>query len=452
MAERVPGAAMRRRQRLLRAFHRHVQWQVKLELATGLHHSAQRPRPVVEEPKEGVEGETFHAPRRQKPSPPGMRPASLAEPRGVVERVQPHTVDQMVDAPLLPTFDVPVPLMVEQLLLGVLSPLDFRVAEQVIEVPKILLDDVPERTAVRVTQLAEQLVEVPTLVSCMEQIADIPVPGRGVSGSLQGSLPEQSTVKRTASQTADIPVPGRGVSGSLLGSLPVQSTAKRTASQFGFLPEQKTTALHVSQERISERIEQIGAGGDFPSRRAGPRVVLPRQGSAAAGAEQIADLASSGENTASPGAENADMHLPESAEWVQSRDDKGRTYYWNRRTRATRWKPPPGIRVVWVGEKFSGGRSGTGTRVPVPVHMTSLLCLLSEAHRGEGLGIPSPHLGCHFWRLFGVVMLPEEFFGSGLFWEVSSLISVSCTSLALQWIHYMRQSSVLLVAISHISV
>ena len=54
-----------------------------------------------------------------------------------------------------------MPLMVEQLLLGVLSPLDFRVAEQVIEVPKILLDDLPERTAVRVAQLAEQLVEVP---------------------------------------------------------------------------------------------------------------------------------------------------------------------------------------------------------------------------------------------------------------------------------------------------
>ena len=55
------------------------------------------------------------------------------------------------------------------------------------------------------------------------------------------------------------------------------------------------TALHVSQERISERIvEQIDAGGDFPSRRAGPRVVLPRQGSAAAGAEQLADIVSSG--------------------------------------------------------------------------------------------------------------------------------------------------------------
>ena len=40
-----------------------------------------------------------------------------------------------------------------------------------------------------------------------------------------------------------------------------------------------------------------------------------------------------------------------------------------------------------------GEESGTGTRVPVPVHMTSLLCLLSEALRGEGLGTPHPFLG-----------------------------------------------------------
>ena len=133
------------------------------------------------------------------------------------------------------------------------------------------------------------------------QIADIPVPGRGVFGSPQGSLPEQSTAKRTASQIADIPVPGLGGSGCLLGSL----------------PGQRTTALDVAQERISERIEQIDAGGDFPSRRAGPRVVRPRQGSAGAGAEQLADIVSHGPD-------HVDEHLPESAEWVQSRDPNGK--------------------------------------------------------------------------------------------------------------------------------
>ena len=64
---------------------------------------------------------------------------------------------------------------------------------QVIEVPKILLYDVPMRAVLRDPQLVEQLVEVPTIVSYswlqlrMEQNVDISVPGRGgrISG-LQG--------------------------------------------------------------------------------------------------------------------------------------------------------------------------------------------------------------------------------------------------------------------------
>ena len=254
--EGARGAAARRRERRLRCFWRHEQLSLKMALAAEGHHSTQ-PRA-----KEEVERELHHAPRRKKLPPQGTRPASLAEPRADVERVQRHIVDQMVDAPLL---------------LGVLSPFDFRVAEQVIEVPKIVCPPRAARTVLCAPQLAEQLVEVPTPVSyssssqrSMEQIVDIPASVRGVSGSLQGFHPEQSTAQRTALQIADIPVPGRGDFGC----------------PFGFLPEQGTSALHVSQERISERIvEQIDSGGDFPSRRAGPRFVLPRQGSTAAGAE-----------------------------------------------------------------------------------------------------------------------------------------------------------------------
>ena len=50
--------------------------------------------------------------------------------------------------------EAPVPQMVEQL-----------PDEQVIEVPKILPEDVPMRASVRDSQLAEQLVEVPTIIS-----------------------------------------------------------------------------------------------------------------------------------------------------------------------------------------------------------------------------------------------------------------------------------------------
>ena len=69
------------------------------------------------------------------------------------------------------------------------------VPEQVIEVPKILLEDVPLRAVLRDPQLAEQLVEVPTIETYSwlqlrtEQTVDIPDSGRGgrISG-LQGFL------------------------------------------------------------------------------------------------------------------------------------------------------------------------------------------------------------------------------------------------------------------------
>ena len=68
------------------------------------------------------------------------------------------------------------------------------VSEQVIEVPKIFLDDM--RTAVHDPQLAEQLVEVPTPVSyssslqrIVEQNVDVPVYG----GGLRGLRPGQSS-------------------------------------------------------------------------------------------------------------------------------------------------------------------------------------------------------------------------------------------------------------------
>ena len=65
--------------------------------------------------------------------------------------------------PFVQILDAPAPQVGEQLLdilhfFSTFTP-DL---EQVIEVPKFLPDDVPMRTAVRVTQLAEKLVEVPT--------------------------------------------------------------------------------------------------------------------------------------------------------------------------------------------------------------------------------------------------------------------------------------------------
>ena len=111
--------------------------------------------------------------------------------------------------------------------------------EQVIEVPKILSEDVPMRITARDTQqLAEQLVEVPTIVP-------------------------NSSLQRTMEQHVDIPVPGRG---------------GRIAGLQGFLPGQSSTALHGSQERISERTVEQNV--DFPV-GGGLQDFLPGQSSSA---------------------------------------------------------------------------------------------------------------------------------------------------------------------------
>ena len=124
---------------------------------------------------------------------------------------------------LVHRLDVPVPQMGEQLpnVVQFFSALLLVVAEPVIEVPKILPHDVPLRRLCRETQLAEQLVEVPTVLSysslqqlIVEQTVDIPVPGRaggGGRGGLQG-FPGQGSTASFGADRVDIP------SGGLQGS------------------------------------------------------------------------------------------------------------------------------------------------------------------------------------------------------------------------------------------
>ena len=203
------GAAQRRRGRRLRAAWRHEQQSIAQALAAFTHHSALRGPKKARAGEE--ESEVHHTAEVGKTPPPqpvlfslydgdpgGGRPASLAEPPGPQERVQRHTVEHTVDlvrvAPMVQILDAPVPRTAagHQALLPV--------PEHVIEVLKILLDDVPVRTAMRDTQLVDQLVEVPTIVSyswlqlSMEQNVNIPVPGRGgrIAG-LQGFSSGQSS-------------------------------------------------------------------------------------------------------------------------------------------------------------------------------------------------------------------------------------------------------------------
>ena len=311
------GSARWRRERRLRSWVKHERLSIAMTLATVTHHSFQV-------------GTAYDALRSHKPvtSAGGLRPLPLVEGRPQ-ERFQRHTVEQIADSvPVVPVLFMVEPQVVVQLV-DILSPLDFRVAEQVIEVPKIVCPRRAARTVLCAPQLAEQLVEVPAPVS-------------------------YSSSQR-----------------SMCRSLTFQFLVVEVVAVFLFFPRTEFNSSSFSPERISERIvERFGAGGDFPSRRAGPRVVLPRQGPAAAGSEQIADIPSSGGphgflpgqvSTAPPGPVHVDEHLPDSSEWVQFRASATRKpYYWNRRTNATAWKPPPGTRVVWVGEKDEEGRLAQG--------------------------------------------------------------------------------------------
>ena len=76
----------------------------------------------------------------------------------------------------MPILDDHVPQSVDQLV-NVLKIIDISVPERVIDVPTIVLQDrIPQRTVRRCAQMAEQLVEVPTVPFFVEQTVDIPVP------------------------------------------------------------------------------------------------------------------------------------------------------------------------------------------------------------------------------------------------------------------------------------
>ena len=125
-----------------------------------------------------------------------------ASPQGRVLR---HVVGHLP----LPALDVPVPQLVDQLpdIVQFFRALS-RDPVQVIEVPKILPFDVPLRAALRVTQLVEQLVEVPTIFSysslqwTVEQHVDIPVPGGGGSSSGLQVFPLESVQQRRLPRNA----------------------------------------------------------------------------------------------------------------------------------------------------------------------------------------------------------------------------------------------------------
>ena len=116
----------------------------------------------------------------------GSWPPCLGEPRGPQVVVQRHSMEHVADiCPFVQILDAPVPQMVDQLA-AVLTHVDSLVPEQVIAVPKLSWPSRFPRRVLLEPQKAEQLVEVPTVVSfsslqqqTAEQNVNIPVLGAG---------------------------------------------------------------------------------------------------------------------------------------------------------------------------------------------------------------------------------------------------------------------------------
>ena len=276
------GAAWRRRQRRLRSMLRHERMTVRMELAAALHHSwggGLEAHVGLRAQKAASAGpaEYFELSSDDGRPAGGERPAALLEPRpqGMMER---HAG---VGYELVHRLEVPVPQMGEQLpdVLQFFATFLPFVAEQVIEVPKISLDTIPQRLGdvLRQPQMVEQLVDVPTVVSysslqqlTAEQTVDNPVSGRdggGTRGGLQGSLPGQNSAAVHVEQTVDIPVPQRrrrrkGSPGSLpgLGSTAyleqIVDTPARDSPQ-GFLPGQSSSSSSRSHDGPDDGIQGV---------------------------------------------------------------------------------------------------------------------------------------------------------------------------------------------------
>ena len=87
----------------------------------------------------------------------------MGEPPG--PRVQQRTVEQLTDVVrMVQILDIPVPQMRDQRVASLLH-LDAPIPEQVVAVPKISSSSRRSRTVLSEPQTAEQLVEVPTVVS-----------------------------------------------------------------------------------------------------------------------------------------------------------------------------------------------------------------------------------------------------------------------------------------------
>ena len=254
-----------------------------------------------------MEGEKNDTPWRQKPPPPGTRPASLAEPRGDVVQVQRHTAEQLADgAPRLPTLDVPVPQIVDQLV-AVLARFDAllqcprfrghpashvqffahrRWRNSFLKCRGSSISSSKKRTFLAV--LGVVLVEVNKVFfqdRVSHQTVDNPVPRRGFSGTsegLQGLHPGQGSPLRVVEQSVYSHGVSRGPQGFLLeqGSTAMvaeQGSLQRAAEHITDIPVSRTRDAGRHHVFSSGQGSHAFDGADHRVRRS----FHPREGSTA---------------------------------------------------------------------------------------------------------------------------------------------------------------------------
>ena len=245
------GATRRRWERRLRSMLRHERQTVAMELAAALHHS----RDVGPGTNDGL--------RAQTTASPGKRPAPLGEVAEPQVKLVQHSgigyeLVQALDLPVLQVVEPPVGVV------KFFSKSLAVVAEQVIEVPKLPLPDgYSQRVVPPEPQMAQQLVDVPTVHCFVEQTVYISgVSGAPGHGSPQGFLPRQSS-SATAEQTAVNPVPrGRGARGGLQGFPQGRGASQRTVEQSVDTPVPGRGApsgrhgLHPRQSSSQRTVEQ----------------------------------------------------------------------------------------------------------------------------------------------------------------------------------------------------
>ena len=247
-----------------------------MALAEATHHTAPRGQKTVRTRGEESD-ELYDAMGLMTPRPTRPTPLDEVRPLG---RVQRHAVEHLADlAPLVQILDAPVPQVVD-CAMDFFRRLDLPVAEQVIEVPKISCSPCPSRSLVPEPQTAEQLLEVPTVLSptrialrIAEQIVDTPVPRGRDRRRLQGSLPRQSS---TAAGVQNVNIPVRG---GLRGFLPGQSSAQCTVEQLFDSSSGGLQDYHLGQGSTassSGREDEAFSGGSrtFPRPKKVRRYVL----------------------------------------------------------------------------------------------------------------------------------------------------------------------------------